>query len=363
MPTVDPFERTARKVRRSLRAVPILEPLANRAGIWLWRRHLLSIVEELDLALPRKVRLDPQLVRRRLPPARLPENLQHQIGSDSPAVAAGRWDLQATLRSSETAPYADGGSVVIAFDRAGRACLVSGERELQKALKEEHTVLARVALRHKRWARLALEVMAYARQRGGRAYQPYLHPDLAAIPSEQAHERFQLLRDALPVDSGTLLDLGANAGYFSHRFEQAGFDCIAVERSEKEAYFLNILRRSMERRFEIFKGSLTDFPLPQRVDVVLALNIFHHFLKTESSFIELRAFLRRLETRYMLFESHLPEDPQMASAAHDFQPDAFARFIAETSGLDRVQRLGAAADNRPLFLLSAKPEVLATEVR
>jgi len=357
MPTVDRFERTARRLRRRLRTFPILEPIANRAGMWLWRRHLDRLARESGLTLPQEVDLDPRLVRRRLPPGKRGRH-GTEVEMDS------RWDRQVVPLRIDGAPSPDNeGPVVIAYDRKGRICLMSGEQELRRAGDAGRTVPARVALRHGRWARLALRVMAYARQRGGSAYQPYLHPDLATVASDQGHERFELLLAALPVRSGALLDLGANAGYFSHRFEAAGFDCIAVERSEKEAYFLTSLRDALDRRFEVFKGSLTDFPLRRRLDVVLALNIFHHFLKTEASFDDLRSFLQRLETRHMLFESHLPGDPQMASAAHDFEPEDFARFIAGTAGLDRVQRLGAAADSRPLFLLSAAGMEASTGAR
>ena len=177
------------------------------------------------------------------------------------------------------------------------------------------------------------------------------------MPSDQGHERFPPLLDALPARAGILVDLGANAGYFSHRFEAAGFDCVAVERSEKEAYFLTALRDALERQFVILKGSLTEVPLPPRVDVVLALNIFHHFLKTEKAYGELRDFLRRLDTRFMLFESHLPGDPQMRTASRDMEPEEFASFVATNAGLEHIERLGAATDGRPLFLMAAPGEV------
>jgi hypothetical protein len=156
----------------------------------------------------------------------------------------------------------------------------------------------------------------------------------------------------LPISSGTLLDLGANAGYFSHRFEAAGFDCIAVERSVKEAYFLTALRDALERRFTVVKGSLTEVDLPA-AEVTLALSIFHHFLKSEAGHRELEAFLDRLDTRFLVFEPHLPDDPQMHAAARNPQPEEFARWVARCAGLQRVTRIGRAATGRPLFLLAA----------
>lgn len=366
MPTVDPFERAARKVRARLHHLPLLEPVVNRMGVWLWRQHLNRLCRRHALHLPPVVTLDPSLVRRRLPAGVLPREAgvlpPQGTGvprTKGPREVGGSWDLAAAPLGEldRASPEGDDDeSIAIAFDRRGRPCLVSGRTALARASRAGEAVEASVVLRHTRWARLAKQVMAYAEQRGGSAYQPYLHPDLASLPSDQGHERFQPLLDALPIRGGTLVDLGANAGYFSHRFESAGFRCIAVERSEKEAVFLTALRDALDRRFTVLKGSLAEVPLPGRVDVVLALNIFHHFLKSDDSFATLQDFLSRLDTRYMLFESHLPGDPQMRTASRDMAPGEFAEFVATTAGLERVEELEAAADGRPLFLLAAAGE-------
>jgi Methyltransferase domain len=320
-PVVDSFERKARRIRREVRRLPLLEPLANRAGMIAWRLHLRRLARRGGgvLDLPEQVTIDPD------------------------ALDPGPQDGGRT-----------GDEVAVAFDRAGRVRLAGGRALVEEARRRgSRELTARVARRHRRWARIASEVRAYAAQRGGSAYQPYLHPDLADVPSDQGHERFDLLLDALPVRSGTLIDLGANAGYFSHRFEAMGFDCVAVERSEKEAYFLAALRNACGRDFRILKGSLTRVPLPARVEVVLALNIFHHFLKAEASYRELQRFLARLDTRFMLFEPHLAGDPQMARAPFDMAPERFVERVAEWSGLEVEREIGTAADGRPIYLLAA----------
>ena len=194
--------------------------------------------------------------------------------------------------------------------------------------------------------------MAYAHQRGGSAYQPYLHPDLASVPADHGEERFSQILDALPLTSGTLLDLGANSGYFSHRFEDVGFDCVAVERSSKEAYFLIALRDAAERNFAVVRGSLTEVDLPS-AEVTLALSIFHHFLKSEAGYRDLELFLGRLKTRYLVFEPHLTNDPQMRNAPHNPEPEEFVRWVANRARLETVTLIGRAATGRPLYLLGA----------
>ena len=336
--SVDSFETRARRVRRGLRHLPLLQPLADRVGIGLWHRHLDRIARDEGLSLPTEVWVEPTQVRRHLPAQARP------VGRDADWDRLVRaWDPG---RDDTTPGYT---ALSVAFDRHGRTVLLSGGGALADAAEP---VPARVALRHPRWARTARRIMAYAHQRGGSAYQPYLHPDLAAIPSDHGEGRFAQIAEALPISCGTLVDLGANAGYFSHCFEAAGFDCIAVERSVKEADFLTAVRDAMERRFAVIKGSLTEVDLPD-ADVTLALSIFHHFLKSEAGHRELEAFLDRLQTRFLVFEPHLPEDPQMRGASHNPQPEEFARWVARRTGLDQVTQIGRAATGRPLFLLAA----------
>lgn len=369
------FERRARRVRRALRRVPALQRLVDLPGVPLWRWQLRrgAAAGGAVEALPEVIEVDPRSVE-----LALPRRAVAALGRGGPEplpvglVRGGRWDRQASpLPRSDLAAAASrhmGGAEgpgrcdpdrpwngpVVAFDRRGRLCLVDGaDRLAAAAARGEAGVPALVAVRHRAWARIATEVRAYTRQRGGTAYQPYLHPDLADLPSDQGHERFDLLRAALPVRGGTLVDLGANSGYFSHRFEELGFDCVAVERSAKEAHFLAALRDAAGRRFTIVQGSLTEVALPERPDVVLALNIFHHFLKEEASFRELEAFLGRLEARFLFFGAHLPSDPQMAGADRNMDPAAFTEWVRRAGGFASAREIGRAADGRPVALLAA----------
>lgn len=425
-PTVDSFERKARRVRRALRRYPTLQPVINRIGSMLWRLHLARAARRdgTRVRLPRFIELDPRsvesalwrqdvlalgstrrqrnvvgLVRggswdeRAFPLSQLAvfDAVRRRFEDDVPweetvfyqevrrALAGGERafkiqqpeDLERILAKVERLhgdvalhgyrsqrelgtgrPWDE---VVVAFDRQGRPCFVDGRHRLAVArVLNLPRIPAVVAVRHERWARLATEIRTYARRRGGSAYQPYLHPDLADLPSDQGHERFDQLLAALPIRSGMLVDLGANSGYFSHRFEDVGFDCVAVERSVKEAYFLKSLRDAAGRRFQVIEGSLTEVELPPHPDVVLALNIFHHFLKTEASYRELESFLGRLQARFLFLETHLPGDRQMAAAHRNLPPDEFAEWVRCTGGFSSVRPIGTAADGRPLFLLAGR---------
>jgi hypothetical protein len=245
--------------------------------------------------------------------------------------------------------------VLVAIDRDGRFLLADGRHRLALARSLGVDMIPVLVLaRHSSWVAFTKELRANvaAPDRGGRAYQPVLHPDLADIPSLHGHDRYEMIRAGLPVDGGTLLDIGANWGYFSQRFADAGFDCWAVERAEREFYFLDRLRRANGNRFRAVKGSLFEVDIPHTFDVVLALNIFHHFLKRRDSYDALCAFLDRIQFRHMVFQPHLAHEAQMADAYRNFTPAEFVEFVATRTGHQDVRELGTPSDGRTVFLLS-----------
>ena len=90
--------------------------------------------------------------------------------------------------------------------------------------------------------------------------------------------------------------------------------------------------------------------------VVLALNIFHHFLKTDALHEQLERFLGRLRAEVILFEPHRHDPPgQMTGAFRNYGPDEFVEFVKRHSGMTHGEHLGVARDGRPLYKLSRSP--------
>lgn len=147
-------------------------------------------------------------------------------------------------------------------------------------------------------------------------------------------------------------DVGSHWGYFSHRFEQEGFDCYAVESSESYLYFLEKLRRAEQRKFHVIRQSILEPMEKNDFDVVLALNIFHHFIKTEGQYNKLIGLLGRLDMKIMYFEPHHPTEGQMRDSFRNYSPEKFVEFILEHSCLTASRLLGASEDGRPLYMLS-----------
>jgi hypothetical protein len=85
--------------------------------------------------------------------------------------------------------------------------------------------------------------------------------------------------------------------------------------------------------------------------MVLVLNIFHHFLKDESTFIDLQKLLRRLECKELFFETHNPSERQMQPAFKNFTPDEFVDFILLNSVLKHSELLEEVQGGRRLYRL------------
>jgi len=209
----------------------------------------------------------------------------------------------------------------------------------------------KVCIRHTNWKAFCFEILDFAKKNDGQVYQPLTHPDLQSIPSHHGDERFEMIRDHFPKDGGALLDIGSNWGYFCHQFENLGFDCYAVESDLGNIYFLEKLKLAENRRFRIIKKSIFDYYDKEQFDVVLALNIFHHFLKREDVYQALVNFLQRMDMSMMIFQPHHTSEPQMAGAYRNYEPDEFVQFILRNSSLNHFKPIGEANDGRRIYMI------------
>lgn len=87
-------------------------------------------------------------------------------------------------------------------------------------------------------------------------------------------------------------------------------------------------------------------------EVVVALSIFHHFIKTESGYRRLRALLGRLRIGTLFFEPHRPDESQMQGVYANPAPEEFARLIADWAGLKGIEPIYTAGDGRVVFALT-----------
>lgn len=248
----------------------------------------------------------------------------------------------------------------VQIGRRGEILFEEGLHRLAIAqLLELPSVPVLVTRRHRDWAALREAVLRIILQRGF-IHQPFDHPDLDSLPQQYGnelaesamygHERWHFIEQSLPRDAGTVLDIGAYFGYFDQRLEPLGFDCYAVEPDRENLAVLHLYRTMQGRTFTVWPHSI--FRIERYdFDVVLALNIFHHLVRTRDDHDQLVQFLQKLNCQALYFE---PDDNAGIEAYRQFSEAEFVDFILTHTGLQKAQYLGRAKEGRGLYLLTRK---------
>jgi len=209
-----------------------------------------------------------------------------------------------------------------------------------------------IIARHAKWVKFKNLFSCIATDHRGILYQPALHPDLQNIPfHHDCIDRFGIIKSSVTSRSGRLLDLGANLGYFCSRFEDEGFDCTAVENSQRIVYCLKKLKRATNKNYKIIDDSILESQdiVSTEYDIVLALNIFHHFIKTKDIFHKFEGFLENLKFKEMYFEPHHYHETQMLNSWKNFQQEEFVDFIKQKTKHHHSKLVGKASDGRPIY--------------
>jgi 2-polyprenyl-3-methyl-5-hydroxy-6-metoxy-1,4-benzoquinol methylase len=217
-----------------------------------------------------------------------------------------------------------------------------------------------VFVRHKEWQKFREFVVSYAKQqKRGRLYQAIVHPDLADIPyydleGHNCEDIMRAIKLHLGPEKGVMLDIGANIGFFCHKFEDLGYHCYAVESEPIVFRILERMKIAENKKFEVINKSIFDVELIRKMkfDVVLALNVFHHFLKTKTEFIKLQDLLKNLEMDQMFFEAHRYDDGQMKNAFINYTQPEFVEFILQRTSLNKSEVIYTAKNGRTIFKLS-----------
>ncbi len=239
--------------------------------------------------------------------------------------------------------------VTINIGRNGELLLEDGRHRLSIAkILGLESIPVLITRKHHEWVKFKAELLSGSEK--GHMYQPLLHPDLRSISSEKGDKRASLILDNLPCHRGEVLDIGANYGYFCHILEDFGFTCYAVENNLRVLYFLNKLKSIGMKKFEVIPKSVFDVEKVS-YDIVLALSIFHHFLKNEDDYHKLTEFLGKLDTKFMFFETHQTNEIQMRKAYINYNETEFIEYILSNSCLNTYTFLGRPEEDRGMYLL------------
>ncbi|MCI0645215.1 MAG: class I SAM-dependent methyltransferase [Chloroflexi bacterium] len=247
--------------------------------------------------------------------------------------------------------------VRVQIGRKGELLLEEGRHRLAIAqILNLEKIPVIVTRRHQEWEALRQDIIKIVLQRGF-VHQPFNHPDLDILPqifggelkerARYGNERWEYIVNSLPVRRGTVLDIGTYFGYFVYRFEELGFECYAVEPDPENLAVLKRYRQMQDKHFMVWECSLFDIERFD-FDVVLALNIFHHLVKTKYDYERLVEFLNKLRCQALYFE---PQQPP-ADAYRRFTDEEFVAFVLQHSVLNHSRLLGRAREGRNVYLLT-----------
>ena len=222
---------------------------------------------------------------------------------------------------------------------------------LLKILHQEKIPIE-IIIRHPLWTKFSKEFLRF-QYLHGEIYQPLIHPDLT-LKSSYTDERYKIIKGNLTFKNGTLLDIGANLGFFCHKFEELGFECYAVEIRPSNVYFMRKLRDIEKKKFTIINKSIFDYKDKFDFDIILALNIFHHFLREKDLYHKLIKFLGNLKIREMYFQPHDPKEKIMKNAYKNYNNEQFVNFIIKNSCLNNFKQINDISDGRtrPIFKIT-----------
>jgi hypothetical protein len=255
-----------------------------------------------------------------------------------------------------------GSEITVNIGRDGQYLFQDGRHRLAIAkILGVQRVPVKVLVRHQEWVDFRQSLWALARggatSDGSCLYQNPMHPDLQDIPyAHSCADRFAVLKESAGLGTGDVLDIGANLGFFCHGFEELGYNCFAVEHLREYAEAADKLRVAERRQFtiiadDLFAASVRE-PLNGRTfRIVLALNIFHHFLKEPDLFAKFAFWLQELRADTMYFEPHIASEAQMRGAFVNFSEDEFVRYILDHSVFTQAELIHRCSDGRPIYRL------------
>lgn len=252
-------------------------------------------------------------------------------------------------KQSENSDY-----VTINIDRNGNILFNDGLHRLifAKILKIK-SIPVKIVVRHKKWIDFKKQILNYANLNGGKIYAPINHLDLCDVKHLHEDRGDKIIKN-ISNSSKTILDIGAHWGYFDSILEDDNKQCTAVEILKDNEYFLKKIKIATGQNFRVVNMDIFEFIKNEnKFDAVLALNIFHHFLKNEHLYYKLVNTLQSLDMNEMFFETHRQDEPQMKDAYINYNPIEFVEFIIKNSCLKKYDEIGD-YNGRKLYHLTKK---------
>lgn len=86
---------------------------------------------------------------------------------------------------------------------------------------------------------------------------------------------------------------------------------------------------------------------------MLALYIFHHFLKRKNTYHNFIKLLKRIKVKELFFGAYNPNEFRGKKVYRVYEPDQFVSFLLENSCLNKAQLLTKFKNGRTLYKLTS----------
>lgn len=244
-----------------------------------------------------------------------------------------------------------------AINRHGQIIIVTGFHRLAIAkLLCLDSIPIKIRTRHSLWDDFVVNTYKLCEQWWGKktTYQSIPHIDFEDFNTIWSDCRFKIIKENSSFKQGTVLDLGSLFGFFSHKFEEDGFNVTAVEYMKEYSTVLDVLKKAKNKNFNVCHDSFLNSPrfaVPYKTNILLCLNVLHHSIKTEQGYKDLKRFFSNLEVDEVFFQTPECTENQMKGVFMNPTPRRFAEIIRDECKLKDIVSIYR-ENNRPLFKLS-----------
>lgn len=197
----------------------------------------------------------------------------------------------------------------------------------------------KVIVRHIGWAELRKGLLDYTNQHDVQSLPPFPHPDLGDIPCNQEYAHlYDMIQKDLQNPNSIILDIGAQFGYFCHRFEEQGATCFALEENQEDLQYLRTLRRASNRKFTILENYLAlDLLANKNLDAVLLLNSFSRMEDSPEQLAKLETWLKKLSFQRLFVMSKAKyHNIKQMDLAKSYNRSGLTHFAGQL-GLTRIE--------------------------
>ena len=122
-----------------------------------------------------------------------------------------------------------------------------------------------------------------------------------------------------PPRDAKILDVGANLGYYSLRaIEEGAAYCRAVDIEADNVAFIRTVADDLKiDNLDVVKADIARYPVERDFDVILCLNVLHHFPDLEAAETIIEKLYRRASSKLVL----MVLAPDEAGVRHSFDTD------------------------------------------